>query len=183
MHSPRWLSSALYLALAAALAASCAADELERDRVGGPLPVESEPVCDPADASTDAASVSWCEAFAIIQRKCQRCHADPPENGAPFSLMEYSDTQVLFGKRRVWRQMRDAVASGAMPFVELTDLLHLDPPVEDLTPEEKATLIAWLDQCAQAIGGLDCSGSDAAADAADAASETGAQNDAANDGR
>jgi hypothetical protein len=37
--------------------------------------------------------------------------------------------------------MRDAVASDYMPYVTL----KLDPPVEPLSCEEKATLLAWLD--------------------------------------
>ncbi|HEV8548931.1 MAG TPA: hypothetical protein VGQ57_07885, partial [Polyangiaceae bacterium] len=28
----------------------------------------------------------FCDAFAVIERKCQRCHGDPPANGAPFPL-------------------------------------------------------------------------------------------------
>lgn len=72
--------------------------------------------------------------------------------------------------------MHVAVESGAMPFVELTEILSLSPPVEDLTPEEKTVLLTWLEQGACPVGGIDCDSSDAASDTSggDAAAEGGA---------
>jgi hypothetical protein len=42
---------------------------------------------------------------------------------------------------RVFEAMLVAVESGFMPLVELP----LSPPVEDLTPAEKTTLVSWLE--------------------------------------
>jgi hypothetical protein len=44
-----------------------------------------------------------------------------------------------------------------MPYVALNDPpTSLMPPVEPLTAEEKATLLAWLEQGAEPEGGTDC---------------------------
>jgi uncharacterized membrane protein len=140
------------LALGAALVApgaGCVEHEPEVGRVGSPLP-------DSGETDGFASEVTWCEALAIIQRKCQRCHADPPQNDAPFPLVTYSDTQATHSNRPVHVRMHSAVETGFMPFVELNDTLNLDPPVEDLTAEEKATLLAWLEQGALPVGGVDC---------------------------
>jgi hypothetical protein len=70
---------------------------------------------------------AFCDAHAVLMNKCVRCHSDPPRYGAPFALDTYAATQ-------------EAAPSGFMPYTALA----LDPPVEPLTCEEKATLLAWL---------------------------------------
>ena len=87
----------------------------------------------------------YCDARAVIQNKCVRCHSDPPQNAAPFALDTYASTQEPSPSRdnpdriRADRMLR-AVESGFMPYTALS----LDPPVEPLTCEEKTTLLAWL---------------------------------------
>jgi hypothetical protein len=76
-----------------------------------------------------------------LQDKCQRCHRDPPENGAPFALITYADTQVKHDTTPRYELMQAAVTSGFMPFVAA----ELDPPVASLTCEQKETLLAWLE--------------------------------------
>lgn len=112
-------------------------------------------------ASTDGAGApgspdegpTWCEAFAVIERKCQRCHHEPPENGAPFAFMTYDDTQVL-DRRGVprYERMLQAVESDFMP----ATWLELDPPVEALDSAEKALLLDWLARGAEPVGGTSC---------------------------
>lgn len=79
-----------------------------------------------------------------MQRKCLRCHGNPPANGAPFRLDSYDATQVRSrdGSQVRSDRMREAVLSGYMPPVKLL----VEPPVEALTCEERTTLLAWLDE-------------------------------------
>ncbi len=92
-----------------------------------------------------ATESSFCAAFSVIARKCVRCHSSPPVNGAPFPLDSYeavtapSPTKDNPDRTRVDR-MLGAVESDTMPYMGS----KLDPPVEALTCEEKATLMAWL---------------------------------------
>jgi uncharacterized membrane protein len=96
-----------------------------------------------ADAQSEQSA--FCDARAVVAEKCVRCHADPPVNGAPFSLVTYDDMTAPSPSsknpdRTRADRMLTAVESGLMPFVSL----RLEPPVEPLTCEEKATLLAWL---------------------------------------
>lgn len=102
--------------------------------------------------------ITWCQALVVIENKCQRCHQDPPKNGAPVPLLTYEDTQLqVTDEKRFYQSMLDAVKSGFMPYVALNDPpSNLMPPVEPLTVEEKATLLGWLDQGGTAEGGTDC---------------------------
>jgi uncharacterized membrane protein len=90
-------------------------------------------------------SSPFCDARAVIAAKCVRCHGDPPENGAPFSLATYADViapapSSKHPERTRADRMLAAVETDLMPFTSLL----LEPPVEPLTCEEKATLLAWL---------------------------------------
>ena len=90
-------------------------------------------------------SLGWCDIEPILEAKCQRCHRDPPENGAPFALLDYDDTQVMGSVPR-HQVMRSMVSAGFMPPVTA----ELSPPVEPLTCSEKTTLLSWLDAGAPA---------------------------------
>lgn len=88
---------------------------------------------------------TFCDVLPILQSKCQRCHQNPTQNGAPFPFLTYADTQVSAPTpekpdRKRFEQMRAAVESGVMP--DRTQ--ELDPPVSDLSCAEKATLLSWL---------------------------------------
>jgi len=89
----------------------------------------------------------FCDAFAVIQQKCVRCHSDPPAHGAPFALDSYEATQTPSHDGKTIRadRMRAVVVSGFMPLTSI----RLDPPVEPLGCEEKATLLAWIDRGAE----------------------------------
>jgi hypothetical protein len=90
-------------------------------------------------------NAGWCDVAPIIEAKCQRCHRDPPENAAPFALLDYDDTQVMGSVPR-YQVMRSMVSAGFMPPVTA----ELSPPVEPLTCSEKTTLLSWLDAGAPA---------------------------------
>jgi uncharacterized membrane protein len=87
----------------------------------------------------------FCDARAVVAQKCLRCHSDPPANGAPFSLATYADVTTPSPSRRDPERTRAdrmlaAVESDFMPPISLL----VDPAVEPLTCEERATLLAWL---------------------------------------
>jgi hypothetical protein len=96
---------------------------------------------------------TWCEAFAVLEQKCQRCHHEPPANGAPFALVTYDDTQIV-DRRGVprYERMLDAVESDFMP----ATFIELEPPVEPLDADEKARLLDWLSRGAEPVGGTNC---------------------------
>ena len=99
-----------------------------------------------ADANPKDEEPAWCAVQAILVRKCQRCHGSPLAHGAPFALVTYDDTQVLDRKGNArFSAMAVAVEQETMP----AQYLELDPPVEPLQDDERATVLAW---CAN--GGL-----------------------------
>lgn len=145
-------------------------DDPESERRGGPLPT---PVDDPSAAgaqgaggagapgaagSPSGAPIAWCSTLVVLQSKCQRCHQDPPKNGAPMSLLTYDDTQAMWTTTLdVHDVMLDAVERDFMPYVALNEPpTSIMPPVEPLTPDEKATLLGWLEQGALPEGGTEC---------------------------
>lgn len=83
----------------------------------------------------------WCAARTVLQAKCQRCHAEPLANGAPFALLTYADTQLVDRKGNPrYEKMKAALESEYMPPL----FLELSPAVEPLSPDESATLLTWL---------------------------------------
>ncbi len=87
----------------------------------------------------DVGQVTYAGAVAdLLARKCQSCHR--PGQVAPFSLLSYDDA------RRKAGVIREAVEDRRMP------PWHADPHFghfkndRGLTPRERATLLAWLDQ-------------------------------------
>lgn len=139
----------------------CAQDP-DVERRGGALPdAMLDPDPDPTMNAGGASNggVAFCAALSVIRSKCQRCHTEPPENGAPVAFLTYEDTQAsYFDTKRKWAEvMLDAVTKGFMPFVRLNDPpTSLMPPVEPLSEAEKATLLGWLNEGALPTGGTDC---------------------------
>lgn len=124
----------------------------------GTLATMATVACAPAPDGIHADAVSrepaWCQVQAVLEAKCQRCHVEPPKNGAPFPLLTYDDTQVLNRAQAPrFQRIQDAVASGYMP----ATWVKLDPPVEALTDNELAVIVDWASAGGQATGGLACS--------------------------
>jgi hypothetical protein len=120
----------------------------------------------PRGMSTQSASLEIpCDANRVLQDVCQHCHSSPTQNGAPFSLVTYEDTQVPASGEPLWKYMRAVVLSGAMPL----------PPVQ-ISPAQRDVLLAWFDAGAPPRSASDtCSdpssnGADADTDADDASS-------------
>jgi uncharacterized membrane protein len=94
-----------------------------------------------AAGATSQSGPDWCAARAILRAKCQRCHSEPQENGAPFALLTYADTQAedRAGTPR-FEKMKAALESDYMP----PQFLKLTPEVEPLLADERSTLLTWL---------------------------------------
>lgn len=82
--------------------------------------------------------LTWCDVEPILEAHCQRCHTEPQQNGAPFPLLTYEDTQ----EDERYEMMGGAVGRDFMPPV----WLDVDPPVQPLPCSEKQTLVTWVDQ-------------------------------------
>jgi len=93
-----------------------------------------------------------CDVEDVIQAKCQRCHAEPQRNGAPFPLLVWADTRLDYNAQVVHERMIPAIETDFMPLTELA----LDPPVQPLTADEKALLLGWLRAGALPAFDVDC---------------------------
>lgn len=168
----------VFLLFFGVLLAACASDDPSLERRGGPAPegpvddpvVESEGGAAGAGGSPDAAPgpggagtdapIAFCEAYAVLAAKCQRCHQDPTVNGAPVPFLTYEDTQAQYYDTTLkWSDvMVGVVERDFMPYVALNGSPSLvGGTVEPLTPDEKATLLGWLGEGALPEGGTDCS--------------------------
>jgi hypothetical protein len=146
------------LVLASSLALGCSSDDPAVERRGGPLPPDDTPA-GAAGQGSAGSPISFCEALSVIVAKCQRCHQDPPQHGAPAPFLTYEDLRAPYGNtgRTYADVMGDLVEKDLMPYVALNEPpVSLMPPVEPLTVEEKATLLGWLEQGAKPEGGTDC---------------------------
>jgi hypothetical protein len=127
--------------------ASCGGHDVELTRHGGGGAAGA--------GGLSAASLTFCDVAPILETKCQICHSDPPEHGAPFPLVSYADTQGPTSSQNPNDarpvRMHEAIESGFMPYLRLS----LDPPAQALTCEEKQTLLAWLAEGAPP--GAECS--------------------------
>lgn len=149
--------SVLAVAAAAAFGA-CTEHDAELDRTGGPLPNydagHDASSCQLPGPSTVDAQIP-CEVDAVLEAKCRRCHTEPQQNGAPFPLLTWKDTQVDYFGTPIWVRMAEAVASGFMPLCAENSCGNFVPPVEKLTEGEKTTLLSWL-ECPQPSFGIAC---------------------------
>ncbi|HKY40433.1 MAG TPA: hypothetical protein VJN18_31080 [Polyangiaceae bacterium] len=110
-----------------------------------------------AAGNTTPLPASWCAAHEVLEQKCQRCHSAPTENGAPFSLVTYADTQIRTpqGKHR-YELIAAALTNDFMPPLWLS----LDPEVVPLTDPERSTLLSWCETGAHAASPPDSDCSD-----------------------
>lgn len=95
----------------------------------------------------------------VIQDKCERCHGDPLQHGAPVAFFTVDDFQARYyeSDSKWWEVAAAQVEGDAMPFVALNNLPDpIMPPVEPLTADEKATLLAWLKAGAPEDAGSVC---------------------------
>jgi hypothetical protein len=80
-----------------------------------------------------------CDVQTIIKTKCQTCHGETLQRGAPVHLLTYADTQIIAPddpKKHVWEYMESFIMSGFMPLA--------GSPTGPLDAAQKATMLAWL---------------------------------------
>lgn len=147
------------LLLGSALASACSSDTT-LDRKGGDLP-------DTSDGGGSGSSSGGAHAgppipacvLKVIEDKCQRCHGDPLAHGAPVAFFTVDDFQAPYadGTFKWWEVAADRVENDKMPFVALNQPPNpIMPPVEPLTPDEKTTLLDWLNAGALPDDGSAC---------------------------
>jgi hypothetical protein len=168
----------LVLPFSALLVLSCTEHDPELGRVGGPIPVYEagsayscsldggiDPTCSLPPADTPGAQIP-CSVAAVLGpldgdvqgRRCHRCHVEPQENGAPFPLLTWANTQGIYGNKPIWTKMYAAVCEDFMPYcgdgscpVGVAPV----PAVLPLTPSQKSTLLEWL-SCPQPVFDVVC---------------------------
>src|SRR5688572_10275084 len=69
---------------------------------------------DPKDA--DAGVVTfWQDVEPIVSARCQTCHSNPPQNGAPFPIEDYGDTQLTYNDDPIHERMASRVTDDGNP--------------------------------------------------------------------
>ena len=79
-----------------------------------------------------------CNAWQALARACHSCHGEKPTNGAPMSLTALSDFQ-----RKTIVKPNPIISDVARMRIDGTRL-PLMPPDGKITPEDKKTLLDWL---------------------------------------
>jgi hypothetical protein len=79
---------------------------------------------------------------AILQSRCQTCHTDPPQNGAPFPLITYAQVHSLIaGITPTYEEMYDLIQPNGDPHMPYGD-------APQLSSGQLTTLSDWLAACA-----------------------------------
>jgi hypothetical protein len=146
---PRPFLAVAILAAASSLVffAACNADVGE-GCLAGPCTGSGGPGADAGCATASCTPVPKtgdfpCDVFAVIHTNCNPCHQDPPQNGAPFPLLTYADTQKPYGPTTlISQQMFDQIQPCGSPRMPLGGML---------TTDDFNTLSDWLAGCAQPI--------------------------------
>jgi hypothetical protein len=144
---------ALALVVSFALAGCSSAKAKSTADAGAPKHLPDGTVAGCADAG--AGTFIPCDVERVIAVKCRRCHDRPAaltdclaKNScvqAPFPLDTWADTRhPVGGGKRVVDYIAGVIERDEMPFK--TD--SIQPPVEALTDDEKATILAWAHDCA-----------------------------------
>lgn len=145
----------IFLAVASLAAAACSKEE-KAESAAQPAPEESKqqpaveqptkekevvPVEAPWADRTAKDSGFPCDVEKVLAQTCRRCHFDPPENDAPFSLAKWENTQEDLDGSLIIDMMKDQISADLMPPLDAM----VSPPVSPLTPAQKKTLLDWLE--------------------------------------
>lgn len=118
-------------------AESLAREEAQRQAAYVPPPLPRDP---PLEKVRVPDSGLPCDVDDVLARKCRRCHTTPARHNAPFELYTWDDTRKVRLDKPLYVDIGRVVDSGYMPLG-----IEADPPVERLTPEEKKSLLDWVD--------------------------------------
>jgi hypothetical protein len=101
------------------------------------LPLPEEP---PVELLRTPKSGLPCKVDEVFARKCRRCHTIPTRHGAPFVFLTWDDTRQDRLGQPLFNVIGRAVRSGFMPY-----RVEANPPVEQLSDDEKKIILDWVD--------------------------------------
>jgi hypothetical protein len=104
-------------------------------RAAEPLPEEP-----PIETPRVAHSGLPCKVDDVFAAKCRRCHTVPTRHGAPFVFLTWEDTQQDRLGQPLYAVIGRAVRTNFMPY-----RVDANPPVQQLTDEEKKIILDWVD--------------------------------------
>ena len=76
----------------------------------------------------------------VFAAKCRRCHTRPTRHGAPLVFLTWDDTRQDRQGQPLYAVIGRAVRTGYMPY-----RVEANPPVLELTNEEKQIILDWVD--------------------------------------
>jgi hypothetical protein len=114
--------------------ASARAAEAPR-RAAMPLPEEP-----PVETLRVPNSGLPCKVDDVFAAKCRRCHTIPTRHGAPLVFLTWDDTRQDRLGQPLYAVIGRAVRTNFMPY-----RVDANPPVEQLTDDEKKILLDWVD--------------------------------------
>ncbi|HVY28682.1 MAG TPA: hypothetical protein VHB79_19130 [Polyangiaceae bacterium] len=101
------------------------------------LPLPEEP---PVEMLRVPHSGLPCKLDDVFAHKCRRCHTIPTRHGAPFVFLTWDDTRQDRMGQPLVNIIGRAVRTGFMPY-----RVEANPPVQQLTDEEKKIILDWVD--------------------------------------
>lgn len=81
-----------------------------------------------------------CKVDDVFANKCRRCHTVPTRHGAPFVFLTWDDTRQVRLGQPLYTVIGRAVRTNFMPY-----RIEANPPVQQLTDEEKKIVLDWVD--------------------------------------
>ncbi|HVZ31276.1 MAG TPA: c-type cytochrome, partial [Polyangiaceae bacterium] len=127
---------------------TCTSDEPPADQPPADQPPADQPPADqppadqpPADQPPAEGSELPCDVQAILASRCLSCHGEPLANGAPMPLVTLADVKAEEPDEPgtyMYQNVEKRIQSTTSPM----------PPkgLPALTDDERATLVAWIDQ-------------------------------------
>lgn len=108
---------------------------LAAQRAAEPLPEEP-----PVELTRVPSSGLPCKVDDVFASKCRRCHTVPTRHGAPLVFLTWDDTRQDRMGLPVYAVIGRAVRTGFMPY-----RIEANPPVAQLTEDEKKIILDWVD--------------------------------------
>ena len=81
-----------------------------------------------------------CKVDDVFAAKCRRCHTVPTRHGAPLVFLTWDDTRQDRQGQPLFAVIGRAVRTNFMPY-----RVEANPPVVQLTDEEKQIILDWVD--------------------------------------
>jgi hypothetical protein len=150
----RLILTLLVTPVAAILLAACTADLKEGCLTGGCPSMDSTSAAagtSGGTGTTGGGGGSGCGPLPATGP----CHVDPPKIGAPFPILTYADTQMVFdshGKLR-YQRMHEVIQDDGAPHMPYKSKTIVVPP---LTPDEFKTLDTWTSCANPTPAGMGC---------------------------